>query len=198
VCRKTERRFIHILLAGVSVSLHFLFYTKTWPSILPCVLVHAPVIICETVDTFSLSFYETYANRSLYFSNSYHRFYQHGSRANSELKEALPSFNIRECIQNFPDWLPGERTANGATLCHYMQLYRYFVSHSGEFCCHNPSCFFSVSVYCCCFCCSLCRYRLSPETFVYTFVPTHSIIIIAHTLIIINMTVRNFEVMSEN
>jgi len=28
-----------------------------------------------------------------------------------------------------------------------MQLYRYFVSHSSEFCCHNPLCCISVSVY---------------------------------------------------
>jgi hypothetical protein len=30
-----------------------------------------------------------------------------------------------------------------------MQLYRYFVSQSSEFCCHNPLCCFSTSVYCC-------------------------------------------------
>jgi hypothetical protein len=40
---------------------------------------------------------------------------------------------IRGCIQKFPDWPPGARTANGTALCHYMQLYRYFVSHSSEF-----------------------------------------------------------------
>jgi len=27
-------------------------------------------------------------------------------------------------------------------------LNRYFVSLSSEFCCHNPLCFFSTSVYC--------------------------------------------------
>jgi hypothetical protein len=47
-----------------------------------------------------------------------------------------------------------------------MQLYRYFVSQSNEFCHHNPLCCFSTSVYCCC----LFRYRLSPETFGYTHV----------------------------
>jgi hypothetical protein len=39
-----------------------------------------------------------------------------------------------------------------------VQLYRYFVSQSSEFC-------FSTSVYCCLF-----RYRLCPETFGYTLV----------------------------
>jgi hypothetical protein len=44
-----------------------------------------------------------------------------------------------------------------------VQLYRYFVSQSSEFCHHNPLCCFWTSVYCCLF-----RYRLSPETFGYT------------------------------
>jgi hypothetical protein len=26
--------------------------------------------------------------------------------------------DIRGCIQKFPDWLPGARTANGIVLCH--------------------------------------------------------------------------------
>jgi hypothetical protein len=46
---------------------------------------------------------------------------------------------------NFPDWPPGASTANGTTLCHYMQLYRYFVSQSSEFCHHNLLCCFSTS-----------------------------------------------------
>jgi len=58
------------------------------------------------------------------------------------------------------------RTANGTALCHQVQLYRYFVSHSSEFCCHNPLCCFLTSVYCCC----LFRYRFSPETFGYTYI----------------------------
>jgi hypothetical protein len=45
---------------------------------------------------------------------------------------------IRGCIQKFPDWLPGARTANGTAFCHWMQLYRYFVSQSSEFCRYNP------------------------------------------------------------
>jgi hypothetical protein len=52
---------------------------------------------------------------------------------------------LRECIQKFPDWPPGARTANDTTLCHYAQLYRYFVSQSSEFCRHNPLCYFSTS-----------------------------------------------------
>jgi hypothetical protein len=58
---------------------------------------------------------------------------------------------IRGFIQNFPDWPPGARTANGTALCHYVQLYRYIVSQSSEFCSHNTLCCFSVSVYCCCY-----------------------------------------------
>jgi hypothetical protein len=46
-----------------------------------------------------------------------------------------------------------------------VQLYRYFVSQSIEFCHHNSLCCFSTSVCCCLF-----RYRLSPETFGYTLV----------------------------
>jgi hypothetical protein len=38
------------------------------------------------------------------------------------------------------------------------------VSRSGEFCRHNPLCYFSMSVYCCK---RIFRYRLSPETFGY-------------------------------
>jgi hypothetical protein len=70
----------------------------------------------------------------------------------------------RGCIQKFPNWSPGARTANSTALCHQVQLYRYFVSQSSEFCHYNPLCCCSVSVYFCC----LFRYRLSPETFRYT------------------------------
>jgi hypothetical protein len=35
---------------------------------------------------------------------------------------------IRGCIQKFPDWPPGARTANGTALCHQVQLYPYFVN----------------------------------------------------------------------
>jgi hypothetical protein len=55
---------------------------------------------------------------------------------------------VRECIQKFPDWPPGARTANGTALCLCVQLYRYFVSQSSEFCCHNTLCCFSTSVCC--------------------------------------------------
>jgi hypothetical protein len=53
---------------------------------------------------------------------------------------------IRGCIEKFPNWPPGARTANGTALCHKVQLYRYFVSQSSEFCRHNPLCCFSASV----------------------------------------------------
>jgi hypothetical protein len=46
--------------------------------------------------------------------------------------------SIWGCIQKFPDWLPGARTANVTALCHYVQLYRYIVNQSSEFCRHNP------------------------------------------------------------
>jgi hypothetical protein len=48
-----------------------------------------------------------------------------------------------------------------------MQLYRYFVSQSSEFCRHNPLRCFSTSVNCSC---CLFIYRLSPETFGHTLV----------------------------
>jgi hypothetical protein len=52
----------------------------------------------------------------------------------------------RGCVQKFPDWPPGARTANGIALCQYVQLHRYFVSQSNEFCRRNPLCCFSTSV----------------------------------------------------
>jgi len=70
-------------------------------------------------------------------------------------------------FQKFPDYPPGARTKNGTTVCHYLQVYRYFVSQSSELCCHNSLCSFSTSVYCCWF-----RYRLSPQTFGYTLLPS--------------------------
>jgi hypothetical protein len=45
-------------------------------------------------------------------------------------------------------------------------FYCYIVSQSSEFCRHNPLCCFSTSVYCCKL---IFRYRLSPETFGYTY-----------------------------
>jgi len=35
--------------------------------------------------------------------------------------------HIRGCIQTFPDWPRGARTANGTALCHWVHLYRYFM-----------------------------------------------------------------------
>jgi hypothetical protein len=40
---------------------------------------------------------------------------------------------IRGCIQKFPDRPPGARTANVIALCHWVQLYRYYMSRSSEF-----------------------------------------------------------------
>jgi len=54
---------------------------------------------------------------------------------------------IRGCIQKFPDWPPGTRIASGTALCPLVQLYRYFVGQSSDFCRHNPLCCSSTSVY---------------------------------------------------
>jgi len=75
---------------------------------------------------------------------------------------------LRGYIQKFPDWPPGARTANDTALCKYVQLYRYFVSQSSEFCRHNPLLCFSMWVYWCQ--CCLFRCRLSPKIFGYNLV----------------------------
>jgi len=46
-----------------------------------------------------------------------------------------------------------------------VQLYRYSMSQSSEFCRHNLLCCLSTNVYCCK---GTSRYRLSPETFGHT------------------------------
>jgi hypothetical protein len=56
-----------------------------------------------------------------------------------------------------------------------MQLYRYYVSQLSEFCRHNPLCCFStrfiiIIIIIIIAAAALFRYRLSPETFVYTLV----------------------------
>jgi hypothetical protein len=71
------------------------------------------------------------------------------------------------CIHKFLNWPPGVIIANGTALCHYMQLYQYFVSQTSEFCCNNLLCCFSTSVCCCLF-----HYQLSLETCGYTLVHT--------------------------
>jgi hypothetical protein len=90
-------------------------------------------------------------------------------RCHASLNASVTSLIIRGCIQMFPDWPPGARTANGTALYHKVQLCRYFLSQSSEFCRHNPLCCFSTSVYYC-YCCCLFSYGLSPENFVYTLV----------------------------
>jgi hypothetical protein len=39
----------------------------------------------------------------------------------------LDIHHVGGCIQNFPDWPPGERISNGTAHCHWVQLYRYFM-----------------------------------------------------------------------
>jgi hypothetical protein len=74
---------------------------------------------------------------------------------------------IRGCIQKFPDWLPGAKTANDTSVCNYVQFHHGFMSQSVEFCRHNPLSYFSTSVYCCK---HIFRYGLSPKTFGYPLV----------------------------
>jgi hypothetical protein len=45
---------------------------------------------------------------------------------------------IRGCIQKFPDWPPGARTANGTALRHWMYFIAILWSQSSKFCSHNP------------------------------------------------------------
>jgi hypothetical protein len=45
-----------------------------------------------------------------------------------KLSESEEVASIGGCIQKFPDWPPRARTASGTTLCHEVQLYRYFVN----------------------------------------------------------------------
>jgi hypothetical protein len=60
-----------------------------------------------------------------------------------------------------------------------MQLYRYFMSQSSEFCRHNPLCCFSPSVYCCCCCCCFrydsVRKLLDTPSYVWTWTHSHGI-----------------------
>jgi hypothetical protein len=49
------------------------------------------------------------------------------------------------CVQKFPDWPPGARTANGIGSLPLGASYCYFVSQSSEFYRHNPLCCFSTS-----------------------------------------------------
>jgi hypothetical protein len=60
----------------------------------------------------------------------------------AEQTRRMQTTEILGCIQKFPDWPPGVRTANGTTL-----WYHYFVNQSSEFCHRNPLCSFSTSVY---------------------------------------------------
>jgi hypothetical protein len=76
----------------------------------------------------------------------------------------LHVMNIRGCIQKFPEWLPGARTANGTALCSCIAiLWVSLVSFVAK----NPLYCFSTNVYCGK---GIFRYRLSPETYGYTVV----------------------------
>jgi hypothetical protein len=72
-------------------------------------------------------------------------FSEQGNGTSSSIK-AGNILTIRWCIRKFPDWLPGARTANGTALCHLVQLFRYILCQSSEFCRLNPLCCFSTSV----------------------------------------------------
>jgi hypothetical protein len=77
-----------------------------------------------------------------------------------------PMTFTRECskVSRPAAWRENQK---GPALCHYVQFYRYFVTQSSEFCCHNPlkrtatSNTKGKSIF---------RYWLSQETFGYTLV----------------------------
>jgi hypothetical protein len=75
----------------------------------------------------------------MYLCQAYH------CLCNTLLLSLLLHTHTQGFIQKFLDWPPGARTANATALCHYVQLYCYFVSQCSEFCHHNPSCCFSTS-----------------------------------------------------
>jgi hypothetical protein len=105
----------------------------------------------------------------------YYPFYKSNSTETTLYKSQKPVRKIdvgqhwiisTRVIQKYPDLPPGARTASSTALCHWVQLYRYFVSQSNEFCRHNLLCCFWTGIDCCCWF----RYRLSPETSGYTIV----------------------------
>jgi hypothetical protein len=61
-------------------------------------------------------------------------------------KHRLMECILRGCIQKFSDWPPGARTAIATALCHWVQLYRYYVSQPSDLCRVNPLCCFSTSI----------------------------------------------------
>jgi hypothetical protein len=131
------------------VKLFSVFFTVVWKKVFVCGF----VVLCLCCFCFVLSAFICMLCIFMTYSTSCCCHYKHKD-----------TWNVRVCIQNFPDWPPGARTANGTALCHYVQLYGYFVSQSSEFFRHNPLCCFSASVYCClirydsCVCVCACMY----------------------------------------
>jgi hypothetical protein len=120
-------------------------------------------------------------HKKLYFHFSWSKMQHDG--APLDACDRRPHVHVRGGIQKFPDWPPTASIANGTALCHYVQLYRYFVSQSSEFCRHKPLCCFLTSVFCCC----LFRYRLSPEIFGYilAYIPLVSILTLSCAVVIL-------------
>jgi len=54
---------------------------------------------------------------------------------------SYPVITVRGCIQKFPDWPPGKRTANDTAICHRCSC---IVILWVIFCHHNPLCCFSM------------------------------------------------------
>jgi len=126
------------------------------------------MIICihSIVSSITFYFYKKMSAISLLFSVFCSQTPPRSLTACKVLTHISDSVTYEGVSKKIPDWPPGARTANGTPLCHYVQLYHYFVSQSNGFCCYNPLC-----------CCSMSKtkgehifYQLSLETFGYTLV----------------------------
>jgi hypothetical protein len=96
------------------------------------------------------------------------------NRLEDEADQSCPSTRVCPKVFGLAAW---SENCKRHAFCHYVQLYRYFMSQSNEFCRHNPLCCFSTSV-CCCY---VFRYRLGPETFGYTLVECLHDLTLKHT-----------------
>jgi hypothetical protein len=85
--------------------------------------------------------------------------------------EGTTTQHVRGCIQKFPDWPPGERTANGTALCHCVQLRVNLVSSATiTLCVASQPVFIVVSVY---FVIDLVRKRLDTPSYCARQARTH-------------------------
>jgi len=91
-------------------------------------------------------------------------------------KKIDTSVHLWMCIQKFPDGPPGAGTSNGTSFLHYVQLYRYFVSQSSQFC-PIYVCVASEWVFYCCVYFVIDSIRKLLDTPSYIFVPPFSMFI---------------------